>query len=228
MKIFGIENSTTSPSHMQEFLLFPMLLNSDNTIKKGFAYLSQDPVMSFFIKKFGDQIDPLDRYNNNFGIAICNLIIEQQISFKAAITIKKNFDDLTKELSNRDILKLDNKKIQSIGISFRKVEYIKNIISFFENDKPNFSDLDDNEISKKLCSIKGIGPWTSEMFLLFVFHRPDIFSFGDIALINSIKINYGIEKVNDIKKTSLKWKPYRSIASLLLWKSIENQIYYKN
>ena len=222
MKIFGIENSTTSP------FTHAMLLNSDNTIKKGFAFLSQDPVMSFFIKSFGDQIDPLDRYNNNFGIAICNLIIEQQISFKAAITIKKKFDDLTKELSNRDILKLDNKKIQSIGISFRKVEYIKNIISFFENDKPNFSDLDDNEISKKLCSIKGIGPWTTEMFLLFVFHRPDIFSFGDIALINSVKINYGIEKVNDIKKTSLKWKPYRSIASLLLWKSIENQIYYKN
>ena len=222
MKIFGIENSTTSP------FTHAMLLNSDNTIKKGFAFLSQDPVMSFFIKSFGDQIDPLDRYNNNFGIAICNLIIEQQISFKAAITIKKKFDDLTKELSNRDILKLNNKKIQSIGISFRKVEYIKNIISFFENEKPNFSEMDDNEISKKLCSIKGIGPWTAEMFLLFVFHRPDIFSFGDIALINSVKINYGIEKINDIKKTSLKWKPYRSIASLLLWKSIENQIYYKN
>ena len=222
MKIFGIENSTTSP------FTHAMLLNSDNTIKKGFAFLSQDPVMSFFIKSFGDEIDPLDRYNNNFGIAICNLIIEQQISFKAAITIKKKFDDLTKELSNRDILKLNNKKIQSIGISFRKVEYIKNIISFFENEKPNFSEMDDNEISKKLCSIKGIGPWTAEMFLLFVFHRPDIFSFGDIALINSVKINYGIEKVNDIKKTSLKWKPYRSIASLLLWKSIENQIYYKN
>lgn len=222
MKIFGIENSTTSP------FTHAMLLNSDNTIKKGFAFLSQDPVMSFFIKSFGDEIDPLDRYNNNFGIAICNLIIEQQISFKAAITIKKKFDDLTKELSNRDILKLNNKKIQSIGISFRKVEYIKNIISFFENEKPNFSEMDDNEISKKLCSIKGIGPWTAEMFLLFVFHRPDIFSFGDIALINSVKINYGIEKINDIKKTSLKWKPYRSIASLLLWKSIENQIYYKN
>ena len=222
MKIFGIENSTTSP------FTHAMLLNSDNTIKKGFAFLSQDPVMSFFIKIFGDEIDPLDRYNNNFGIAICNLIIEQQISFKAAITIKKKFDDLTKELSNRDILKLNNKKIQSIGISFRKVEYIKNIISFFENEKPNFSEMDDNEISKKLCSIKGIGPWTAEMFLLFVFHRPDIFSFGDIALINSVKINYGIEKINDIKKTSLKWKPYRSIASLLLWKSIENQIYYKN
>ena len=205
-----------------------MLLNNDNTLKKGFAYLSQDPVMSFFIKNFGNQIDPLDRHNNNYAIALCNLIIEQQISFKAAITIKKKFNDLTKELSNRDILKLDNKKIQSIGISFRKVDYIKNIISFFENEKPVFLESEDNEISKKLCSIKGIGPWTAEMFLLFVFHRPDIFSFGDIALINSIRVNYNLNNNDEIKMLTLKWKPYRSVASLLLWKSIENQVYYKN
>tara|TARA_X000001036_G_C20674736_1_gene803747 strand:- start:97 stop:714 length:618 start_codon:yes stop_codon:yes gene_type:complete len=205
-----------------------MLLNNDNTLKKGFAYLSQDPVMSFFIKNFGNQIDPLDRHNNNYAIALCNLIIEQQISFKAAITIKKKFNDLTKELSNRDILKLDNKKIQSIGISFRKVDYIKNIISFFENEKPVFLESEDNEISKKLCSIKGIGPWTAEMFLLFVFHRPDIFSFGDVALINSIRVNYNLNNNDEIKMLTLKWKPYRSVASLLLWKSIENQVYYKN
>ena len=204
-----------------------MLLNNKDTIKKGFAYLSSDPIMKFFIKNFGDQIDPLDRHNNNYAIALCNLIIEQQISFKAAITIKKKFDDLTKLLSNREILEIDNETIQSIGISFRKVDYIKNIISFFENEKLDFSNLDDKEISKKLCSIKGIGPWTSEMFLLFVFHKPDIFSFGDIALINSIKVNYNLNNHNEIKELTLKWKPYRSIASLLLWKSIENQIFYK-
>ena len=204
-----------------------MLLNNRNTIKKGFAYLKSDTVMNFLINNFGDQIDPLDRHNNNYAIALCNLIIEQQISFKAAITIKKKFDVLTKLLSNREILKLENKKIQSIGISFRKVDYIKNIISYFENEKPNFLVLQDNEISKKLCSIKGIGPWTSEMFLLFVFHKPDIFSFGDIALINSIKANYNLNNHDEIKELTLKWKPYRSIASLLLWKSIENQVYYK-
>ena len=87
---------------------------------------------------------------------------------------------------------------------------------------------EDNEISKKLCSIKGIGPWTAEMFLLFVFHRPDIFSFGDIALINSIRVNYNLNNNDEIKMLTLKWKPYRSVASLLLWKSIENQVYYKN
>ena len=204
-----------------------MLLNNKDTIKKGFTFLSSDPVMDFFIKEFGNQIDPLDRHNNNYAIALSNLIIEQQISFKAAITIKKKFDDLTKLLSNREILEIDNETIQSIGISFRKVDYIKNIISFFENEKPDFSALNDKEISKKLCSIKGIGPWTSEMFLLFVFHKPDIFSFGDIALINSIKVNYNLSNHDEIKELTLKWKPYRSIASLLLWKSIENQIFYK-
>ena len=204
-----------------------MLLNNKDTIKKGFSFLSSDPVMDFFIKEFGNQIDPLDRHNNNYAIALSKLIIEQQISFKAAISIKKKFDDLTKLLSNREILDIDSGTIQSIGISFRKVEYIKNIISFFENEKPDFSTLDDKEISKKLCSIKGIGPWTSEMFLLFVFHKPDIFSFGDIALINSIKVNYNLSNHNEIKELTLKWKPYRSIASLLLWKSIENQIFYK-
>ena len=205
-----------------------MLLNNKDTIKKGFTFLSNDPVMDFLIKEFGNQIDPLDRHNNNYAIALSNLIIEQQISFKAAITIKKKFDDLTKLLSNREILDIDNETIQSIGISFRKVDYIKNIISFFENEKPDFSNLDDKEISKKLCSIKGIGPWTSEMFLLFVFHKPDIFSFGDIALINSIKVNYNLSNHDEIKELTLKWKPYRSIASLLLWKSIENQIFYKS
>ena len=205
-----------------------MLLNNKDTIKKGFTFLSNDPVMDFLIKEFGNQIDPLDRHNNNYAIALSNLIIEQQISFKAAITIKKKFDDLTKLLSNREILEIDNETIQSIGISFRKVDYIKNIISFFENEKPDFSNLDDKEISKKLCSIKGIGPWTSEMFLLFVFHKPDIFSFGDIALINSIKVNYNLNNHDEIKELTLKWKPYRSIASLLLWKSIENQIFYKS
>ena len=204
-----------------------MLLNDKNTIKQGFNYLSSDPIMNFFIKKFGDEIDALDRYDDNFAIALCNLIIEQQISFKAAITIKKKFANLIKSFSNKEIIKLDNDTIKSIGLSYRKVSYIKNILRFFEEEKIEFNKLNDEGITKKLCSIKGIGPWTAEMFLLFFFHRPDIFSFGDIALINSVKKNYGIENTSEIKKLTLMWKPYRSIASLLLWKSIENQVYYK-
>ena len=204
-----------------------MLLNNKNTIKQGFDYLSSDPIMNFFIKNFGDEIDALDRYNDNFAIALCNLIIEQQISFKAAITIKKKFNNLIKSLSNKEIIKLESDTIKSIGLSYRKVSYIKNILRFFEEENIEFESLNDKEITKKLCSVKGIGPWTAEMFLLFIFHRPDIFSFRDIALINSIKVNYNLNNYDEIKELTLKWKPYRSIASLLLWKSIENQIFYK-
>ena len=80
---------------------------------------------------------------------------------------------------------------------------------------------------KKTFINKGIGPWTIEMFLLFVCHKPDIFSIGDIALLNSVRINYSVETLDEIKSISLKWEPYRSVASLLLWKSIENKIFYK-
>ena len=204
-----------------------MLLNDKNTIKQGFDYLSSDPIMNFFIKNFGDEIDALDRYNDNFAIALCNLIIEQQISFKAAITIKKKFNNLIKSLSNKEIIKLESDTIKSIGLSYRKVSYIKNILRFFEEENIEFESLNDKEITKKLCSVKGIGPWTAEMFLLFIFHRPDIFSFRDIALIHSIKVNYNLNNYDEIKELTLKWKPYRSIASLLLWKSIENEIFYK-
>ena len=87
--------------------------------------------MSFFISKFGNEIDVNERNNSNHAIALCNLIIEQQISFKAAITIKKKFLDLISNKSNKQILELDNSKIQKIGVSFKKVEYMKNVLSFF-------------------------------------------------------------------------------------------------
>ena len=204
-----------------------MLLNEKKTIKKAYTFLSKDPVMKFFIHSFGDEIDALDRYNDNFAIALCNLIIEQQISFKAAISIKKKFNLLINNLTNKEILKLDDKLIQSVGLSFRKVSYMKNILHFFENEKINIEKTNDSILIKKLSSIKGIGPWTIEMFLLFVCHKPDIFSTGDIALLNSVRINYSVETLDEIKSISLKWEPYRSVASLLLWKSIENKIFYK-
>ena len=101
-----------------------MLLNKENVLKEGFEFLSKDPIMNYLISHLGKGIDATDRYNSNYGLAISNLIIEQQISFKAAITIKKKFRELINGLSNSEIINLDNNKIQSIGLSFRKVEYI--------------------------------------------------------------------------------------------------------
>lgn len=200
-------------------------LNNSNLLI-AFDYLKKDPVMSFFISKFGKEIDVNERNNSNHAIALCNLIIEQQISFKAAITIKKKFLDLISNKSNKQILELENSKIQKIGVSFKKVEYMKNVLSFFTENHLDLDNLDQNQIEKKLIEIKGIGKWTIEMFLMFVVLKPDIFSFGDLALINSIKKNYGITDKNKISKLTLIWSPYRTVASLLLWFSIEKNIFY--
>ena len=200
-------------------------LNNSNLLI-AFEYLKKDEIMSFFISKFGNEIDLNERNNSNHAIALCNLIIEQQISFKAAITIKKKFHDLISNKSNKQILELENSKIQKIGVSFKKVEYMKNVLSFFAENHLDLESLDQNQIEKKLIKIKGIGKWTIEMFLMFVVLKPDIFSFGDLALINSIKKNYGTTDKNEISKLTLSWSPYRTVASLLLWFSIEKNIFY--
>ena len=194
----------------------------------AFKVLKNDQVMSFLIKKFKDEIDITDRYNNDYAKAISDLIIEQQISFKAAITIKKKFNLL---LNNNDnLLDIPDEKIRLIGISSRKVEYIKNVYKFFESKEYDFQKLTDDETIKILCEIKGVGSWTAQMFLIFILFREDIFSKKDLALINSIKINYGIKDLSNKKLDKLisSWKPYNTIASLLLWKSIEEKQFYNN
>ena len=196
---------------------------------KAFKHLNKDPVMKYLIQKMGSKIDLYDRYNENLARALADLIIEQQISFKAAITIKNRFSDLTSNLSNKEILELDNDVMQSIGISFRKVEYIKNIFYYFLHSSFDFESSSDQEIETELRNIKGVGVWTVEMFMIFILFRMDIFSKGDIALVNSVKINYRIDGIGDERFDEIinTWSPFKTIASLLLWKSIETKDFYK-
>ena len=203
------------------------LINNEAFINYAFNQLSKDPVMESLINSLGHKINPTERYNRNYALAICNLIIEQQISFKAAITIKNKFKELITGLSNSDIIKLDNNKVQSIGLSFRKVEYMKNVLIFFEKNNYEFENFTNKEVFEKLISIKGVGKWTCEMFLIFVLFRPDIFSFGDIALINSIKKNYNVNSRLQIEEIVNNYKPFRSIASLILWASVESDTFFK-
>ena len=195
--------------------------------KESFKHLKKDPIMKTLIEKLGDKITLYDRKDEDLAKAISQLIIEQQVSFKAAITIKKRFEILIKGLSYKEVLLIENEKLKSVGISYRKVEYIKNVYSYFLNTSFDFYSEKTDSVIKELTKIKGIGMWTAEMFLIFILFKIDIFSKGDLALINSIKINYNI---TDLKETTLnniisKWSPFKTVASLLLWKSIEDKIF---
>lgn len=201
-----------------------------NTIILAYDHLIKDKVMSFLIDKFRDKIDWGNRYNSNYPLAISNLIIEQQISFKAAITVKKRFAKIVDKKSQSEIMNMSTIDLQSIGISFRKAEYIKNVFSFFKNKTIDFDKMSDKEVIDFLVAIKGVGEWTAQMFLIFNLFRQDIFSPKDLALINSIKKNYLMESVGkvEIEKLTKKWTPYNSIACLLLWESVENQVFFKD
>ena len=133
--------------------------------KKAFDHLKKDSVMKSLIKKIGDQITIKDRAEKNLALALSLLIIEQQVSFKAAITIKSRFRELIKNKTNKEILNIETEKLKSVGITYKKVEYIKNVFKYFENNKFDFFSESKEKVIKELIGIKGIGQWTAEMFL---------------------------------------------------------------
>ena len=198
------------------------------TLKKAYTFLSKDERLKFLIDKFSNEIDITERYNDSYPMALAFLIIEQQVSFRAAITIKKRFINKVSNLSNDEIINLSDEDLQSIGISYRKVEYIKNVFKYFKNFKYDFDNASNDDVVKELIKIKGIGIWSAEMFSIFVLFRINIFSKGDLALMNSIKRNYNIDlkQTDVVDKLIYTWSPYKTVASLLLWKSIEEGCFY--
>ena len=204
-----------------------MILN-EITLKKAYNFLSKDKCLDYLIKRFSEEIDISERYDNNYSRALALLIIEQQVSFKAAITIKERFLKLINNLDNLEVLQIHSDDIQSIGISHRKVEYIKNVYEYFQKSNFNFQESSEDDVIKELTKIRGIGLWSAQMFLIFVLYRINIFSKGDLALMNSLKINYQIDIKNTdhVDKLIDKWSPYKTVASLILWKSIEEKYFY--
>jgi len=191
--------------------------------RKAFDFLRKDKIMKSLIDKVGNDIRIDDRSEKDLALAIALLVIEQQVSFKAAITIKKRFRNIIENKNYENIIKMDEEKMKSIGISYRKVEYIKNVYRYFQESKFDFYNESEERVVSELIKIKGIGKWTAEMFLIFILFKENIFSKGDLALINSIKRNYRIDDLNEKKLDQIieNWSPYKTIASLLLWKSIE-------
>ncbi len=112
-------------------------------------------------------------------------------------------------------------------MSNAKAKYLKYLAEAVISGKLQLNKLDslpDEEVKKQLIQVKGIGPWTAEMFLMFTLGRPDVFSHGDLGLRKGLKKIYGFKKDPSIKKVEKiiqKWSPYKTFASLILWEVIE-------
>lgn len=167
---------------------------------------------------------------DDYFIDLIESIISQQLSIKAADTIFGRFKKLFKEehINPKELLKLDDQKIRDAGISFSKIKYIKGIAKAIldkQIDLKKLEKLSDEEVIKELIKLKGVGKWTAEMFLMFTLSRTDIFSAGDLGLQNAMIKIYKLDKPtkDQLIEISTKWSPHRTLASRILWKSLENK-----
>ena len=109
-------------------------------------------------------------------------------------------------------------------MSKQKINYIYEISKYFSMNNISFKNLDNVDIYKHLIQIKGVGPWTIDMFLMFTLCRLDILPLGDLGIKKGFKILYELDELPTEKfmlKKSLKWMPYRTIASMYLWKIVD-------
>ena len=194
----------------------------------GVNYLSSLNVnLSKFLKSYNVPTLPVEK---NYFWALCRSVIYQQISGKAAKKISDRYLSLyanAESMLPSEVIDIDIKKIFKVGISRQKASYIKNIAHAFNTkiiDEKNISKLNDQEIISQLTTIKGVGRWTAEMFLIFTLRRSDVFPVTDLGIQKGFKIFYSLDDLPPIElmnKKSESWKPYRTIMSLYLWYAVE-------
>lgn len=150
-------------------------------------------------------------------------ILSQQLSSKVASVIISRFLALfNHDLSPDKIVSSKDEDLRSIGCSYQKITYVKSLSQAIIDHVVTFKDIEEKsneEVKEMLIKVKGIGPWSADMFLMFSLGREDVFSTLDLGLRNAVKSLYQNESLshNDIESISLKWQPYRSIASHFLW-----------
>ena len=176
-------------------------------------------------KKLGAAIDRIGiikrRVNSDLFSALVESIVGQQISNKAAATVCQRLDELCGMDSAR-LHALTVEEIQSCGMSMRKAGYIKNIADSAVSKVIDFDalpDKTDQEIIETLTAIKGIGVWTAEMLLIFSLMRPNVVSYGDLAIRRGMMNLYGLKELpkEKFQRYAKRYAPYGSVASLYLW-----------
>ncbi len=191
-------------------------------------FKKQDPLLHSFAVKI-TVIKILKPENpKNYFLALCDAIAGQQLSGKAADAIFARFKTLyPKGVAPKAVFDTKHEKLRAAGMSNAKARYLRNLAEAVVNGKlhlDNLSNLSDEEVKKQLIQVKGIGPWTAEMFLMFTLGRPDIFSHGDLGLRKGLKKIYGFKKfpsIRTVERITKKWSPYKTYASMILWKSLE-------
>jgi DNA-3-methyladenine glycosylase II len=186
-----------------------------------------DPILYHAYMQLADQELMTIHVPTDHFSALCREIIGQQLSTKVARVIFERFKNLfpKENITSTYLMGIKPEALRAIGMSNSKALFLLDLAQKVENKEISFAKLqklDDEGVIRELVQVKGIGPWTAEMFLIFSLGREDVFSFGDLGLKNAIKKIYGLTNATnaDIAKIVIKWSPYKSYACRILWKSL--------
>ena len=126
----------------------------------------------------------------------------------------------------KQVIEADPQDLRDAGLSWSKVGFLKDLAERVGDgrlDLKHLSELSDEDVVATLTEIKGVGRWTAEMFLIFRLGRPDIWAIDDLGLRNAVKNLYGIEPTKpNLIEVAEPWRPWRSVASWYLWRSLAN------
>ncbi|TAK08306.1 MAG: DNA-3-methyladenine glycosylase 2 family protein [Candidatus Manganitrophaceae bacterium] len=191
------------------------------------ALADADPVLSACIEAIGPcRLAPApDPF-----VALVEAIISQQLSVKAADTIFDRLASLCPRgpITPKGIFSTPDAALRRVGLSRQKISYMKDLAGRWiagEIRPKTFHLLPDEEVIARLVEVKGIGRWTAEMFLIFALNRPDVLPVDDLGLKKAVRQAYRLRKLPSperIQKIAKPWRPYRSIATWYLWKSLNN------
>jgi len=188
-----------------------------------------DPVLAEIIARVGPCRIQQRRTGTHYD-ALVRSIVFQQLSGKAAGTIHRRFSELYpgKRIRAESVLKSSDEQLRSAGLSRQKIGYLRDLSArVVDRSLPlaHLGRLPDESIIEHLVQVKGIGRWTVQMFLMFRLGRPDVLPELDLGVQNAIQRAYGLKKrptPKDVLVIGEKWRPYASIASWYLWRSLEN------
>jgi len=198
-------------------------INERRTFQLGAKHVSKvDPKLQQLVKELG-QID-FEAGGDPFE-SLVEAIISQQLSGKSARAIFGRLKALigSEVIEAQALKRMHVSRLRKAGVSPQKVRYLKDLSSRVANgqlDLERLKEMEDAEVIRILDEVKGIGPWTAHMFLLFTLGRPDVLPVDDLGIQLAVKMVYSLRKLPSAKKIeeiASNWHPYCSVASLYLW-----------
>jgi DNA-3-methyladenine glycosylase II len=195
-------------------------------MRKAVLHLKKsDPVLRALVERVGPC--RIEHRDPTFDMLVRSIVYQQLSGKVAAVIFGRLLAAVKGELTPRRVLRLPHERMRALGLSNQKATYIRDLAERTKSGEVDFAALpgmSDEQVIETLTRVKGIGVWTAQMFLIFALKRMDVLPVGDLGVRAAIKKAYGLEELPkpvDMEELARAWRPYCSVASWYLWRSLD-------